>query len=73
MCHVIKEHLAYRGLRQTRVSGGTRYPTILEDQCLRMSGQVSLSSMPHGHDTKNSSHLRKTLSQQTEQGFDPSG
>jgi hypothetical protein len=73
MCHVIKEHLAYCGLRQTRVSGGTRHPKTLEDQGLRMSGQASLGSMPRGHGTKNWSHLWKTLARQTEQGLDPSG
>jgi hypothetical protein len=72
MCHVTKEHLACCGLRQTRVSGGTRYQKNLEDQCLRMSGQASLDSMPHDHGTKNGSHLWKTLAQQTEQGFNPS-
>jgi hypothetical protein len=70
---VTKEHLARRGLRQTRVSGGTRYPKTLENQGLRMSGQTTLGSMPRGHGTKNWSHLRKTLARQTEQGFDPSG
>jgi hypothetical protein len=48
-----KEHLAWRDLKQTRVSEGTRYPTTLEDQGLRMSGQASLGSMPRGHGTKN--------------------
>jgi hypothetical protein len=41
MCRVTKEHLACLSLRQTHVSGRTRYPTTLEDQGLRMSGQVS--------------------------------
>jgi hypothetical protein len=41
MCRVTKEHLACRGLTKIRVSGGTRYPTTLEDQGLRMSGQAS--------------------------------
>jgi hypothetical protein len=41
MCYVIKEHLAYHGLRQTRVSKGTQYPTTLEDQGFQMSGQAS--------------------------------
>jgi hypothetical protein len=41
-CHATKEHLACRGLRPTWVSRGTRYPTILEDQGLRMSGQTSI-------------------------------
>jgi hypothetical protein len=38
MCPATEEHLACHGLRQTRVSGGTRYPTTLEDQGLQMSG-----------------------------------
>jgi hypothetical protein len=53
MSRATKENLVWRDLRQTRVSGGTWYPTTLEDQCLRMSGQTSLGSMPHGHGTKN--------------------
>jgi hypothetical protein len=61
MCHATKEHLAHRGLRQTQASGGTRYPKTLEDQGVRMSGQVSLGSMSHGRGTKNWSHLWKTL------------
>jgi hypothetical protein len=31
MCRTTKEHLACRSLRQTRVSGWTRYPKTLED------------------------------------------
>jgi hypothetical protein len=46
MSRATKENLVWRDLRQTRVSGGTWYPTTLEDQCLRMSGQASLGSMP---------------------------
>jgi hypothetical protein len=38
-----------------------------------MSGQASLGSMPRDHGLKNWSHLLKSLDQQTEQGFDPSG
>jgi hypothetical protein len=41
MCRVTKEHLACCNLRKIRVLGGTRYPTTLEDQGFRMSGQVS--------------------------------
>jgi hypothetical protein len=41
MCHTTKEHLACRDLRKIRVFRGTRYPTTLEDQSLRMSSQVS--------------------------------
>jgi hypothetical protein len=41
MCHATKEHLACHDLRKIWVSGGTRYPTTLEDQCLRMSGHTS--------------------------------
>jgi hypothetical protein len=41
MCRATKEHLACHDLRQTRVFEGTRYPTTLEDQGLRMSGQTS--------------------------------
>jgi hypothetical protein len=41
MCRASKEHLAYCDLRKIQVSGGTRYPTTLEDQGLRMSGQAS--------------------------------
>jgi hypothetical protein len=41
MCHAIKEHLAYHGLRQTQVSGGTRYTTTLEDEGLQMFGEAS--------------------------------
>jgi hypothetical protein len=37
MSRAIKEHLAWHDLRQNRVSEGTRYPTTLEDQGLRMS------------------------------------
>jgi hypothetical protein len=57
MSRATKEHLAWRDMRQTRASEGTQYPTTLEDQGLRMSGQASLGSMPHGHGTKNWSHL----------------
>jgi hypothetical protein len=53
MCRVTKEHLACHGLRQTRVSWGTRYPKTLGDQGLQMSAQASLGSMPRGHGTKN--------------------
>jgi hypothetical protein len=53
MSRVTKEHLSWRDMRQTQVFGGTRYPTTLQDQCLRMSGQTSLGSMPRGHGTKN--------------------
>jgi hypothetical protein len=53
MDRATKEHLACCDLRQTQVSGGTQYPTTLEDQGLRMSGQASLGSMPRGHGTKN--------------------
>jgi hypothetical protein len=53
MSYATEEHLAWRDLRQTRVSRGTQYPTTLEDQGLRMSGQASLVSMLHGHGTKN--------------------
>jgi hypothetical protein len=56
-----KEHLAWHNLRQTRVSGGTRYPATLEDQGLWMCGQASLHCMPHSHGTKNWSHMWKTL------------
>jgi hypothetical protein len=38
MCHTTKEHLACRDVRKIRVSEGTRYPTTLEDQDLRMFG-----------------------------------
>jgi hypothetical protein len=62
MHHATKEKLAWRNLTKPRVSEGTRYPTTLEDQCLQMSGQVSLGSMPRGHGTKNWAHLWKTLS-----------
>jgi hypothetical protein len=41
MSHATKEHLAWRDLRKIWVFGGTRYPTTLEDQGLRMPGQVS--------------------------------
>jgi hypothetical protein len=34
MCRMTKEHLAYHDLRKIRVSGGTWYPTTLEDQGL---------------------------------------
>jgi hypothetical protein len=73
MCRATKEHLACRGLRQTRVSGGTRYQKTLKDQGLRISGHVSLGSMPRDHGTKNWSHLWKTLAGKTEQSFDSSG
>jgi hypothetical protein len=53
MSRVTKENLPWRDLRQTQVLRGTQYPTTLEDQGLPMSGQVSLGSMLHGHDTKN--------------------
>jgi hypothetical protein len=73
MYRMTKEHLACHGLRQTRVSEGTRYPKTLEDQGLLISGQASLGSMPLGSGTKNRSRLWKTLARQTEQGFDLSG
>jgi hypothetical protein len=73
MCRMTKEHLACRGLRQTQVSGGTRYPKTMEDQGLQMSGQANLGSTLRGHGTKNWSHLWKTLARQTEQGSDLSG
>jgi hypothetical protein len=38
MCHMTKEHLAWRDLRKTRASRGTQYPTTLEDLSLWMSG-----------------------------------
>jgi hypothetical protein len=41
MSRTMKKHLAWRDLRQTRVSGGTRYPKTLEDQGLQMSGHAS--------------------------------
>jgi hypothetical protein len=40
MCHTTKEHLTCRDLRKNWVFRGTRYPTTLEDQSLRMSSQV---------------------------------
>jgi hypothetical protein len=42
MCHATKGGLACPSLRQTQVSGGTRYPTTLEDQWFWMSSQVSM-------------------------------
>jgi hypothetical protein len=62
MRRATKAHLAWRDLRKTRASEGTRYRTTLEDQDLRMSGQASLGSMSCGHGTNNWSHLQKTLS-----------
>jgi hypothetical protein len=41
ICCVIKDHLACRDLRKIRVPKRTRYPTTLEDQGLRISGQTS--------------------------------
>jgi hypothetical protein len=61
MHRMTKEHLAWCDLRKTRVSGGTRYPITMEDQCLRMSGQAILGSTPCGRGTKNWSHQWKTL------------
>jgi hypothetical protein len=48
-----KRALSLSRFEANRVSGETRYPKILEDQGLLMSGQASLGSMPRGHDTKN--------------------
>jgi hypothetical protein len=62
MRRTTKEHLARRDIRKTQVFGGTWYPTTMEDQGLRMSGQASLGSMLRGHGTKNWSQLWKTLS-----------
>jgi hypothetical protein len=73
MCRAIKEHLACRNLRQTRVFEASWYPKTLEDQGLQMSSQASLGLMPHRHGTKNWSHLWKTLDRQTKQGSDLSG
>jgi hypothetical protein len=41
MCRATKEHLACYDLRKIWAHGGTRYPTTLKDQGLRMSGQAS--------------------------------
>jgi hypothetical protein len=41
MCRATKEHLACHDLRKIWVSGGTWYPTTLNDQGLQMSGQAS--------------------------------
>jgi hypothetical protein len=53
MSRATKEHLAWSDLRETRVSGGTRYPC-------NSGGSISLNvwsgdfgSMPHNHDTRN--------------------
>jgi hypothetical protein len=41
MGRTTKQHLACHDLRKILVSGVTRYPTTLEDQGHRMSGQAS--------------------------------
>jgi hypothetical protein len=41
MCRATKEHLACHDLRKIWVSGGTWYPTTLNDQGLQMSGQAT--------------------------------